>query len=98
MGISMLTLTPDVLSALRDRHGQSFAGIDSGVFVHKIFAGSPAHNGGMQPGDIITRINETEIKSASDVYKIIEQQSELRVTVLRNHQPMNLTIIAEEVH
>jgi len=42
IGITMLSLTPDLIAALRLRH-PDFADIEHGVLVHKVAVGSPAY-------------------------------------------------------
>ncbi len=43
MGITMLTLTPDIIMELKTRHEGFFPELDHGVLVHKIILGSPAY-------------------------------------------------------
>ena len=55
-------------------------------------------SGGLRPGDVITQINGNEIASSSDIYRLVEEQSELKVTVKRGSDTVKLTVIAEEVN
>ncbi|XP_013785605.1 serine protease HTRA2, mitochondrial-like isoform X2 [Limulus polyphemus] len=57
IGITMLTLTPSIILELLQRNPE-FPQVQSGVLVWKVVVGSPAHLAGVQPGDIITHINE----------------------------------------
>ncbi|KAH8306489.1 hypothetical protein KR018_002387, partial [Drosophila ironensis] len=75
MGITMLTLTPDILFELRARSQNMPANLKHGVLVWKVIVGSPAHSGGLQPGDIVTHINKKEIKNSSDVYDALADNS-----------------------
>lgn len=43
VGITMLTLTPEIISELRQRNQPVPANIKSGVLVWKVMYGSPAH-------------------------------------------------------
>lgn len=43
MGITMLTLTDDILTELRQRSHTVPVDVDSGVLVWKVIIGSPAH-------------------------------------------------------
>lgn len=43
MGITMLTLTPEILAELRQRSHPVPANIQSGILVWKVILGSPAH-------------------------------------------------------
>ena len=57
--------------------------------------GSPADIGELQPGDIITHINGTEIHSSGDVFELCETSEDLHVTVIRNTIIHHLTVKPE---
>ena len=54
-------------------------------------------SGGIRPGDVVTQINGKNITNANDVYKIIDESSEMRVVVRRKNDTIHLTVIPEEV-
>lgn len=56
MGITMLTITPQILHELQQRNHLVPSDVQSGILVWKVIMGSPADAGGLQPGDIITGI------------------------------------------
>ncbi|TMW41290.1 hypothetical protein DOY81_013630 [Sarcophaga bullata] len=62
MGITMLTLTKDILNELKNRSESLPPNLTHGVLVWKVILGSPAHIGGLSPGDIVTHINKKKSK------------------------------------
>ncbi|XP_059163373.1 serine protease HTRA2, mitochondrial-like [Physella acuta] len=87
MGITMLTLTENVMRDLKNNIKMpNFPDVDGGVFVYKVIPGSPAHIGGIVAGDIIIDISGTAIKSAADVYDAVEKSDFLKVTLIRGSE------------
>src|SRR4029077_7087556 len=66
MGVSTITLTADI----KDRYGLS---VDRGAVVTEVVPGSPAENGGLAPGDVITKFGGKDISSADDVLSIVRE-------------------------
>ncbi|KAJ0170978.1 hypothetical protein K1T71_013750 [Dendrolimus kikuchii] len=96
LGITMLSLTPNILMELRMRNPEMPTNIEHGILVWKVIIGSPAYNGGLQPGDIVININGQPVHSASDVYTLLEKSSgALRIEVFRGIQRTTLTITPE---
>ncbi|KAK3590194.1 hypothetical protein CHS0354_041251 [Potamilus streckersoni] len=95
-GITMLTLTPSIISELQQRI-VNFPDVTGGVFVHSIIIGSPAHTAGMQVGDVIVKINGAEMRTSTDVYKALESGQEMKVVVKRGQQTLSLTVSLEEI-
>uniref|UniRef100_A0A2M3ZAZ8 Serine protease HTRA2, mitochondrial n=1 Tax=Anopheles braziliensis TaxID=58242 RepID=A0A2M3ZAZ8_9DIPT len=94
LGITMLTLTPDIIGELQRRSPTFPANVRSGILVWKVIRGSPAHAGGISPGDVITHINGKEIKSSNDVYDILAQQLPLlTITVFRDGQTLTVKVL-----
>uniref|UniRef100_A0A182PR27 Serine protease HTRA2, mitochondrial n=1 Tax=Anopheles epiroticus TaxID=199890 RepID=A0A182PR27_9DIPT len=87
IGVTMLSLTPDILHELRQRNHNFPPNVQGGVLV-----------GGLQPGDIITHINGKQIKNSGDVYELLtkDQQQKLTIVVYRGQQPTTLQVIAED--
>uniref|UniRef100_A0A182FJ30 Serine protease HTRA2, mitochondrial n=2 Tax=Anopheles albimanus TaxID=7167 RepID=A0A182FJ30_ANOAL len=93
LGITMLTLTPDIIGELQRRSPTFPANVRSGILVWKVIRGSPAHAGGISPGDVITHINGTEIKSSNDVYDILALQLPLlTITVFRDGETLTVKV------
>ncbi|KPJ05171.1 Serine protease HTRA2, mitochondrial [Papilio xuthus] len=96
LGITMLSLTPHILIELRMRNPEMPSDIKHGILVWKVIIGSPAYNGGLQPGDIITNINGKPVYSATDIYSLLEStHGRLELEVVRGHKKMSLTVTPE---
>ncbi|KAK4319861.1 hypothetical protein Pmani_009247 [Petrolisthes manimaculis] len=99
LGITMLTLTQNILLELQARGNApqtSPTSITHGIFIWRVVVGSPAYQAGLQPGDIVTHINNHEIHSSRDVYKYLEERGDLSMTVIRNGQRYSVTVAPEE--
>lgn len=97
IGITMFTLSPEFLSDLQSRAPNFPQHITSGVLVPTVIHGSPAHRAGIQPGDVIVKINDKDIKSSAEVYKILETSDTLIVQVYRQNQKFQLTITPDTI-
>ncbi|KAM3831521.1 serine protease HTRA2, mitochondrial isoform 1-T2 [Vipera latastei] len=94
IGVMMLTLTPSILSELKGRN-PSFPDVSYGVLIHKVIVGSPAHQSGLKPGDVITEINGRASRRAEDIYEAVRTQSRLTLQVHRGYEVLLLTITPE---
>lgn len=65
----------------------------AGILVASTDEGSPARRAGILPGDLITRVNDSPVP-ANNFEKIFNQHTvgNMRVTLMRNNQEMNLTV------
>ncbi|XP_055316988.1 serine protease HTRA2, mitochondrial [Sitodiplosis mosellana] len=98
MGITMLTLTDDILTELRQRSHTVPVDVKSGVLIWKVIIGSPAYNGGLSPGDIVTKINGKEVHNTSDIYSFLSEKGKaLNMTVYRGTQKLEIMIVPEEM-
>ncbi|CAH0401526.1 unnamed protein product [Chilo suppressalis] len=96
LGITMLSLSPNILMELRMRNPEMPNDIDHGILVWKVIIGSPAYNGGLQPGDIVTSINGSPVHSATDIYTLLEKSTgNLKVDVVRGRQRITLTVVPD---
>ncbi|CAG9805857.1 unnamed protein product [Chironomus riparius] len=75
MGITMLSLTPDIIYELKQRGSSIPDKIQHGILVWKVISGSPAAVGGLMAGDIILSINGQEVTKSSDVYDILAEST-----------------------
>ncbi|XP_055635971.1 serine protease HTRA2, mitochondrial isoform X2 [Toxorhynchites rutilus septentrionalis] len=97
MGITMLTLTPEMLRELRQRSQNVPDSVRSGILVWKVIQGSPAHVGGLYPGDIIISINGREVKNSADVYEMLSGKEKLlKIVIYRGVEQMSLQVIPED--
>jgi len=70
-------------------------GAKKGVIVVRVVPGSPAHEQGIQSGDIITRAGENEISKPLDLRKAIEDnidKGEIKLEIIRRGRIMRLAV------
>jgi len=104
IGISIQEITPDLQSAFKMRNGES------GVLVTGVSPGSPAEQGGVQPGDVILSVDG---KATPDIGQLRNQiafaptDRKVPIEVLRDGRRVNLQVrvsqsynqeIAEDLH
>jgi S1-C subfamily serine protease len=73
--------------------------VDTGIFVMFIEANSPAHKAGLQQGDIIVAFNNQAVPTMDDLYNLLTPQYigvRSRLTVVRQHQKLHLTIVPQK--
>jgi serine protease Do len=86
LGIGAQDITPDLANAFDLQEHK-------GSVITQVQFGSPADQAGLQVGDIITAINGTPIKNASDVLNTIgflRVNSKVNIAVLRNKKSITL--------
>uniref|UniRef100_A0A1B0CSJ1 Serine protease HTRA2, mitochondrial n=1 Tax=Lutzomyia longipalpis TaxID=7200 RepID=A0A1B0CSJ1_LUTLO len=97
MGITMISITPDILQELRHRSHPVPNHITNGVLVWKVILGSPAHTGGLNPGDIVTEINGKPVKSSSDVYEALKDAGkDITLVIYRGLEKHQITVRPED--
>ena len=68
---------------------------DSGVYIAEILANTPAEKGGIQSGDVIVKVGDTQIKTMSDLNKSLYGYSsgqKTTVTVNRGGKEINIDV------
>ena len=89
IGVSVDTVSDDMTSY----------GIPEGAVIKSVTEGSPAEEAGLKENDIVTKIDDTEIKSSSDMVTVIRKASKgdkLTLTVYRQGKLMTLTVTVDE--
>ena len=89
IGVSVDTVSDDMTSY----------GIPEGAVIKSVTEGSPAEEAGLEENDIVTKIDDTEIKSSSDMVAAIRKASKgdkLTLTVYRQGKLMTLTVTVDE--
>ncbi|WP_295155761.1 S1C family serine protease, partial [uncultured Ruminococcus sp.] len=89
IGVSVDTVSDDMTSY----------GIPEGAVIKSVTEGSPAEEAGLEENDIVTKIDDTEIKSSSDMVTVIRKASKgdkLTLTVYRQGKLMTLTVTVDE--
>lgn len=88
LGIGAQDLTPDLAAAFHTNTTQ-------GAAVTQVLAHSPAEIGGIQVGDIITSVNGSPIKNASDVVNTVgflRVDSKVNINLLRQNKPITVSV------
>jgi len=68
---------------------------DGGIGISDIVPGSPAERAGIKPGDVIVKINSSDVTDVSDLKKYINDVGvggELELTIHRNGQIVEITV------
>jgi len=96
LGIQMVDLTGEIKEEInRDRDLGLKVTQDRGVLVVKVLDDSPADKAGLQPGDVIQKINGKSVKTASEVQDIVEASTvgaQLNLEINRNGKTQRLRI------
>ena len=74
-------------------------GIPAGAAVQSVAEGSPAAEAGLQAGDVITRVNDTEITGSSDLVSLVGSAAVgdgLTLTVYRQGTTVELSLTVGE--
>ncbi|MEI6175899.1 MAG: trypsin-like peptidase domain-containing protein [Verrucomicrobiota bacterium] len=92
LGVQMRDLTPSVRASL------SYDGED-GSAVLGVSPGSPAQAAGLQPRDIVVSFNDKKIKSAAQLFKLVQNTRDgdsVKLGVWRAGQSLELTAVITE--
>ncbi|MEL7039462.1 MAG: HhoA/HhoB/HtrA family serine endopeptidase [Cyanobacteria bacterium J06592_8] len=95
LGIEMVTLSPEVKRQLDPELPVPIATND-GVLVVNVIPGSPAERSGLQPGDVIKKIDSQSIQKSETVQQIVQNHtvgSSLQVEVNRNGENLAIDVI-----
>lgn len=74
--------------------------IDHGVYVFRVQKDGPAYQADIEEGDIIVKINGTDINSVADLHSVLDNipvGSNIEVVVIRNGQTVTLKPTVEEM-
>lgn len=88
LGIGAEDISPELASAFNDENVK-------GAAVTQVLPYSPAQNAGILEGDIITSVNGSPIKGASDVVNTIgflRVNSKVNINLLRNKKPLTVSV------
>ncbi|XP_062852485.1 serine protease HTRA3-like [Trichomycterus rosablanca] len=91
LGIRMITITKDLVKELKQLD-PSFPDIISGVLIHQVIPDSPAHNGGLEIGDVIVKLNGRPSLSTDDVQSALRGDASLLLEVQRGHNSLLFSI------
>jgi serine protease Do len=86
LGVLPQDLTEDLTSAF---------GSERGTIVAEVNPGTPAEQAGLKPGDVITKINDVEIRDGRHLRLIVSQMppdADVKVEYLRDKKPQTVTV------
>lgn len=92
LGIAGQDITPQLAEAYALQTRQ-------GVLISGILENGPADRAGLQPGDIITRIDDVELTSAFEILNVVairKPGSRVKISGLRGNTPLLLDAVIEE--
>lgn len=96
IGISMLTVTPDLCYALQQR-GVISSKLEHGVLVAQVWPSSVAAQAGLKKADVIVSINGKEVTSSSQVYNMVQSGKTLNMEIIRNSERRAVKLVPEKM-
>lgn len=92
LGVMVMSLTPELRAYFGAPKG-------TGLLVAHVEQNSLAARAGVRPGDVITKIGDTDVRSADDVIGALSQGGQqanapLTIEIVRNHATRDLKIAA----
>lgn len=82
LGVAVITLTPEVAKDFELK-------LEKGVYIDEVSTGSSAQFAGLLPGDVIVKIDDTEIEEFEDLVKVLKFSrvgDMINITVFRNNK------------
>ncbi|XP_059612101.1 serine protease HTRA2, mitochondrial [Phlebotomus argentipes] len=98
LGITHITITPDILHELKHHRHPMANQLDGGVLVWKVIPGSPADIAGVSHGDIVIGINGKPVKSTADILEVCQSLTEtgnIRLLIYRGALKLEVSIQPE---
>jgi len=95
IGITMLTLSPEIIEELKRRNPNFFENVEGGVLVTKVNRGSPSERCGLVGGDVILSINNKSVSSTRDVYTEVRKGDTMIMKVKRGENIVTLNVEPE---
>ena len=97
IGIQMVALTPQVVQQL---NGRMQIEADRGVLIMSVARRSPAAQAGIQPGDVVQKINAQSINRADEVQRFIEETGvggKLQIELQRSGRTVAVTVQPQQL-
>lgn len=96
LGVQMYNVTEQLRKQLASRRDSPIQlDVDQGVLIIKVVRNSPAEQGGIKAGDVITTVNGKKITNANDVQGEVEKSQlgvDLPITVRRNGKNVDIKV------
>jgi S1-C subfamily serine protease len=95
----MTALTPELKQQVNSDSRANFTlQADKGVLVFRVMQNSPAAKAGMQPGDVIQKIDGQVVTTPDDVQQAVEKSTvggTLKIDIQRQNQTVSLSVRPE---
>jgi serine protease Do len=94
LGVNIQNVTPDLA------HGLGAGAPAAGALIAQVSPDSPAEKGGLQPGDVVTAVGGTGVKSSKDLQRLVLDSAigkPLHLLVWRKGQQHTLAITTAEM-
>lgn len=95
LGIQMVELTPEAIQELNSQQQMNLQPDETGVLIVRVLEGSPAEAAGLAPGDIIQRINDTDVTTPTEVQAQVEASQigeDLTISLRRNNANTTIAV------
>jgi len=92
LGVGIQTVTEDLAAQFNLEK-------EEGVLVNEVFDGEPAQKAGVQPGDIILRVDDAVVDTPTSLAKAVAALTPGKAAtlkILRNGEPRNLSVVLSE--
>ncbi len=92
LGVGIQPLTEELAKKFGVKEGD-------GVLVNEVFEGNPAYEGGMQPGDIILKVDDQVVETPNSLARVIAgfiPGQKVRIELMRNGKKEQLTLALGE--
>ena len=93
VGIGLQDLSEDLVKSfnLKEREG---------VLINQVFEGSPAEKAGLKPGDIVTDVDGTKVKSSQELVKEVLKKAvgqEIRLGIIREGNRLEISLTTAQM-
>lgn len=96
IGIQMVNVTPEMArESNRDPNTTFMIPEVEGVLVVRVLPNTPAQEGGIRRGDVITKVDNQAVNDANQLQKLVERagvNQNMRFTIVRNDQQLQLNL------
>jgi serine protease Do len=92
LGVGIQPMTPELAEKFSVKEGE-------GVLVNEVFKGDPAEQGGVQPGDIILKVDDEQVGTTNTLARVIAGYfpgSHIRIELIRNGKKQQIEMTLGE--
>lgn len=97
LGISMLSISPRILRLILQKTSLP-RDVTHGVFLANVWLDSAAARAGLRRGDIIVKINGTDVHSSEDVNRLVQEGKRLEMEIVRNGKWLIVSAVPEPLY